>query len=121
MKAYGRWNVVLPGESYVWEPDEVTLGECLMIENEAEQIYDAWIRDVGDGRSVACQILIWFLRRKAGRQEDRIAVEFPIRKLDITEIVEAVADDPEASAGSEPATEPTSPSTTESDPGNGTS
>lgn len=122
MKAFGRWQVTLPDESYVWEPDEVLLGECLMIEREAGTSYDQWISDVASNRAVACQVLVWFLRRKAGKpQEERIGVEFPIRKLDITEIVEEAGEDPEASAGSEPATESPSLASTESDPGSGSS
>ena len=118
MKAYGRWDVTLPGERYTWEPDEVTVGECLMLEAEAESSYDQWIRDVGNNRAVACQILVWFLRRKEGRQEDRAAVDFPIRKLEITELVGDA--DPEASAGSEPATSSPSSTGSESNPSSGT-
>jgi len=122
VKALGKWDVDLPGEHYLWEPDEVSVGECLMLENESGQGYERWIADVGDGRAVACQILVWFLRRKAGRQEDRLAIDFPLRKLEITAFIEdGVDDDPEASAGSEPATASSSSTATESSPGSGTS
>lgn len=120
MKALGRWEVTLPGESYVWEPDEVTVAECLMLETESGLTFPQWILAIDDERAEACQILVWFLRHKAGRQEDRFAVDFPLRKLEIREIGEE-GDDPEGSAGSGPATEQPSPSTTESAPGSGTS
>jgi len=106
MRLYGRWRVALPDEEWTWEPDEVTLGECLMIEGEHGGSFDDWVRQVGDGRAEACQVLVWFLRRKAGQQVDRASVDFPIRKLTIT-YVEPESDgesDPEAGAPSEGAT-----------------
>lgn len=133
MRAFGRWQVTLPGEEYVWEPDEVTLGECRTIEAEAGCTYMQWITRIGDADranplaatadqvSDACQVLIWFLRLKAGQQQERAAVDFPIRKLEIRQLTDdGEDDDPEASAGSEPATSPTSPESSVSDPGNGT-
>jgi len=93
----------------------VTFGEQLLLETESGMSYNEWIADgVAEERAVACQILIWFLRRKAGRQEDRMSIDPQIRKLDIEEIVEVVDADPEASAASEAAGSPTSPESTES-------
>jgi hypothetical protein len=103
MRKYGRWSVTLPGETYTWEPDAVTLGEQLMLQVEATSSYQNWIGDVGNEDAEACQILVWFLRRKAGRQEDRLSIDFPIRELDLEQIAEQV-DDPEAPAPSEGAT-----------------
>lgn len=121
MKLYGRWKAAIPGEEYVWEPDEVTLSEQLLVENEAGTSYDDWIEDgVANSRAEACQILIWFLRRKAGQQQERFSVEFAIRKLTLTKIEEPVAL-PEAEAvseKSETATSSPSPST-ESAPSSG--
>lgn len=117
MRLYGQWSVRLPGEEYVWSPDDTTLGENLMIETETGGTFDEWVKAIDERRAVACQVLVWFLRRQAGRQEDRMAVDFPIRRLDVEKLGDA---DPEASAGSEPATPPDSPPSTESDPGNGT-
>lgn len=123
MKLYGRWKVTLPDEEYVWEPDEVTFSEQLLIENEADCSYDDWILEgVSESRAVPCQILVWFLRRKAGQQQERFAVDFPIRKLTLEKLDEPVAL-PESQAGSEqqsaPATSESSPTTTESGPSSG--
>lgn len=120
MRLYGEWKVTLPGEEYVWAPDDTTLAETLMLENETGETFDDWVTGIDARRAVPCQVLIWFLRYKAGKQEDRMTVDFPIRRLNLVHIVEEVEDDPEASAGSEPATSQPSPASTESDPGNGT-
>ena len=104
MRTYGRYNVTLPDEKYVWEPDEISVGEQLMIENETGGSYHEWIRAIVEERAVAIQTLIWYLRRMSGRQEDRMGTEFPIRKLEIERIEDEVDPDPEADAGSEPAT-----------------
>lgn len=122
MKLYGRWKVTLPDEEFVWEPDEVTFSEQLMIENEADCSYDEWILDgVSPSRAVPCQILVWFLRYKAGQQQERYAVEFPIRKLTLEKIDEPVAlpESPAGSEQSEPATSQSSPTTTGSVPSTG--
>lgn len=123
MILYGRWKVTLPGEEYVWEPDETTVAEEFLLESEHGGTFDEWMTGIDDRKAAACQILVWFLRRKAGRQEDRLAVDFPIRRL-VTEPIdtpETVAGLPEASAGSEqsgPATSSPSPDT-ESDRSSG--
>lgn len=124
MKLYGRYSVIVSGdEKHIWEPDEVTLSEQLMLENEAECSYEEWIsgaHSIRAGYAEACQILVWFLRRKAGQQMDRFAVDFPIRRLDIEQIEEPVAlpEVPAGSEQSEPATSSPSPST-ESGPSSG--
>lgn len=121
MKLYGKWKVTLPGEDYEWAPDDMTLGECLMVETETGLSFDDWLTAIAEDRAEACQVLVWFLRRKAGRQEERIAVDFPIRRLIFEQIAEPAADaDPEASAASEAATPPSSPASTGSAPGSGT-
>ena len=122
MRLYGRWKVSLPGEEHVWEPDEVLFSEQLLLENESGMSYDEWILDgVRLSRAVPCQILVWFLRRKAdpAYQVDRMAIEFPIRKLDLErlDIEDEVDPDPEAPAASEAATPLSSPASTESAPG----
>lgn len=112
-----KLKITLPGEEYEWEPDETTLAECLAIESELDGMaWDEWLAAIDDRRAVACQVLIWFLRHKAGNQQDRHAVDFPLRKLSIAVIPDA---DPEASAASDAATEPSSPPDTESGPGSG--
>lgn len=120
MKLYGEWRVDLPGgESYIWRPDDTTLGEALMLETETGTSFDEWVQGIDARAAVPCQVLVWFLRRKDGRQEDRMSVDFPIRRLDLTHLEDEVDADPEASAGSEPATQGPSPASTESVPGNG--
>jgi hypothetical protein len=121
LKLYGRWKVTLPPEEWVWEPDEITFDDQLLIENEADASYDEWIMTgIRDSRAEACQILIWFLRRKAGQQEDRFAVRpTNIRHLDLEKLDDEVDADPEADAASEAATSSPSTTGTESNPGNG--
>jgi hypothetical protein len=125
VRLYGSWKVALPGETYVWEPDDTTVGEELLIESELGDEFvnfDQWVLDIDARKANPCQVLIWLLRRKAGRQEERFAVQFPIRRLDITEIAEPEPLPPSlaGSETSEPATESPSPAT-ESAPGSGTS
>ena len=115
MRLYGRWKVSLPGEEYVWEPDETTVSEELMLEGEHGLSFDEWVEAVDERKAIPCQVLVWFLRRKAGRQEDRMSVDFPIRRLATEQLDEDA--DPEAPAVSETATEPSSPASTESVPG----
>ena len=105
-RLYGRWAVELPGEKdLIWEPDETTLAESLMIESElGGMAFDDWVAAIDERRPVACQVLVWFLRRKGGEQVDRLSVNFPIRRLELTK-VEEDEPDPEASAGSSPATD----------------
>lgn len=119
MKKYGRFDVTLPDEKFVWAPDEVTLGEQLMLEKESGQSYEDWISQVGRGRAEACQILVWFLRRKQGVQLERFSVDFPIRELELDPLEEDDPD-PEAPAGSEPATDTASSTGGESLPSTST-
>jgi hypothetical protein len=121
VKLYSEWKVDLPGgESYVWRPDDTTLAEALMLETETGTSFDDWVSGIDARSAIPCQVLVWFLRRQDGRQEDRMSVDFPIRRLSLTHYETPGDADPEASAGSEPATPEPSPTTTESDPGNGT-
>lgn len=124
VKLYGRWQVTLPdGESYVWEPDETTVGEQLMLEAELGGLsFEQWVADIDSRKGLACQVLVWFLRRKAGKQQDRTAVNFPIRRLDLEPITDDAEGDVsgEASADSASATSSPSSTGTVSGPGNGT-
>jgi hypothetical protein len=122
LKLYGRWKVTLPGEEYVWEPDDTTVNEELLLEGEHGMTFEEWVEAVDERRAVPCQVLIWYLRRKADPtyQVERMAVDFPIRRL-ATEEIEAPAVVPPTQAEpveSGPATSSTSPDTG-SDPGSG--
>lgn len=120
-KLFGTWTVTLPDETYTFEPDDITVGESLMLEQELDgATFDDWLVAIDERRAVPCQVLIWFLRRKAGRQEDRMGVEFPIRRLSLTKVEDDPDPDPNVSADSESATSPSSPPSTESDPGSST-
>lgn len=108
-RLYGRWNVTLPDEKYVFEPDEITVADMLLLKSElGDRTFDQWLNGIDQREPVECQVLIWYLRRKDGRQEDRMAVDFPLRRLVLEPIpdVDDTPDDelPEAPAGSEPAT-----------------
>jgi hypothetical protein len=121
---FGRWKVTLPPEEWIWEPDEVSFSDMLLLENESGQSYKDWIRQgVGQERAEATQILIWFLRRKADPtyQQERYAVDPPnIRHFEMVEIPKAEVDvDPEAPAVSETATSSPSSTATVSGPPNG--
>lgn len=54
-------------------------------------------------RADSVQILVWYLRRVAGQQMDRLNVDVPFMKLTLEDI-EDVSTDPEAQAASEAAT-----------------
>lgn len=110
MILWGSWTVTLPDEEYVWEPDDVTIGEQLMIEGELGDLsYNDWPKAIDDRRPVACQVLIWYLRHKAGKQQERFAVDFPIRRLELMQIGTEDEPDPEAPAASEAASSGTAP------------
>jgi hypothetical protein len=81
VKLYGAWRVTLPDESYLFEPDEMLGSEWSLIETELGMSFEQWVSEINEARFVACQGLVWFLRRKAGRLEDRMAVDFKIRQL----------------------------------------
>jgi hypothetical protein len=99
-------KVTLPGEEYVWDWSEILLSEQRAIETELPGMtWDQFILGIEQQRSDPCQVLIWFLRRKAGQNIARVDVDFPIRKLAIEVLPDA---DPEAPAGSEPASSPAS-------------
>jgi hypothetical protein len=119
---FGRYKVTLPPEEWLWEPDEVSFSDMLLIENETGGSYNQWIqKGIAEERAEACQVLIWFLRRKNDPtyQQERYAVDPPnIRRLSIVAIVEVDAD-PEAPAVSEAATSSPSSTATVSGPPNG--
>lgn len=93
MRQYGVWKVTLPAddgsvEEYLFELDELTGAECLAIEQELadtewEVSFDRWVFGVSRARWVPCQVLIWFLRTKAGQSGERLDVNFALRKLEI--------------------------------------
>jgi len=119
---FGRYKVTLPPEEWLWEPDEVSFSDMLLLENETGGSYNQWIqKGIAEERAEACQVLIWFLRRKNDPtyQQERYAVDPPnIRRLSIVAIVEVDAD-PEAPAVSEAATSSPSSTATVSGPPNG--
>jgi hypothetical protein len=110
---YGTWQVSHPGdddtpaESWLWEPDDTSLSDCMLIETETGGLtFAEWLNGIDpERRPMNCQVLVWYLRRKAGQLMDRTSVVFPIRKLDV---VEAPKDLP-STDGSDPSTSPTSP------------
>lgn len=112
MILYGRFNVILPDEEYVWEPDEMTFGECKGVEDELEgtgwEAFTDWMVACSRARPVACQVLVWFLRYKAGKPSERRDVDFPLRKLRIEPIP-----DPKDEASTETSEAGTSSTTSE--------
>lgn len=121
----GKWKVTLPDEEYEFSPDDLPLSDWLMIGAELRASGE-WVSprkflyDVDDKQMGPCQVLVWFLRRKDGRNEDRFTVDFPLLSLEMTPVDdEGEEDDPEAPAGSGPATSQPSPPTTESSRGSG--
>lgn len=89
MRLYlGAWRVTLGDEEYLFEPDEMTGTECYAVEQELEGtefvVFDDWITGIDQGRWLACQALLWFLRYKAGQPSERIDIDFPLRKLQVT-------------------------------------
>lgn len=81
MKLYGTWKVTLPDEEYLFEPDEILGSEWGAIEAQAGMSFDEWATGIDTGTWVPCQVLVWYLRQKAGRQEERREVDFKIRQL----------------------------------------
>lgn len=86
MKQYGTWKVSLPGEEYTFEPDQILGSECLAIENEAGVSFEEWLIEIDKVKAIACQVLVWFLRQKAGIQEVRRDVDFKIRQLRLVRV-----------------------------------
>lgn len=114
---FGRWTVKLPGEEYVFEPDEITVAEEYRLESELGGLsFDQWLTEVDERRASACQTLIWFLRYKAGRVEDRSQVNFPIRRLVLESIEEPDPNSPASGDGSAPADGPATSEATTSQP-----
>ena len=114
----GRWQVTLPNdEKHVFEPDEITNNEWRALQGYLDGMsFTAWLNGINNRDPKPCDVLVWFLRHKAGDTQDILAMDYPIRRLDV-ELIQDGETDPEALAGSEPATS-TEPSTgTESDPG----
>ena len=103
----GDLKVTLPGEEYIWQPDEMTLGEMSMCLDQelGGMTFADWMRGIINNQPIPCQVLVWYLRLKAGRQEDRTSVNFPIRKLD----VDLVPKDEPNSSNSDPSTSDSSP------------
>lgn len=75
------WKVTLPGEEYLFEPDEMLGSEWGAVEAESGLTFDEWVNAIDARKWVPCQVLVWFLRQKAGRQEERRDVDFKIRQL----------------------------------------
>lgn len=95
MKLYNRWRIVLPDEEYEFAPDDMTMSECLGVERELAgtewTTFDEWLTvGINEAHPVACQVLIWYLRMKAGQPCERRDVDFPLRRLKLI----AVPDDP---------------------------
>lgn len=108
-KRYGTWKVDLPDESYTWEPDDMLFSECNLVLTElAGRTFDEWIQGIDDRDPTACQVLVWFLRLKAGKPEDRMGLDFPLRQLDLVQV-------PKDKTNSEPTESSTSD--TSSEPG----
>ena len=104
-----RLKVSWPGEEYIFEPGEITMAELTMIEQEwpAGWAWRDWMIAIDKKNSNARQILVWFLRFKAGRVQPRIEVD-DVKPLQID--IDAIppedgGDDPEAQAPSGAATE----------------
>lgn len=116
-RQYGVFQVTLPGEEYVFEPDEMMASEWGMVETELGMSFDDWL-DAFDRRDfTATQGLVWFLRYKAGQQMHRSEVDFKIRQVDVTRLPK----DPEADTeSSEPDTSSPSSESSESDQATGT-
>lgn len=84
----GSWNVKYLEEEYHWEPLEMSLGElrqCLDVELGGVTFAD-WFRGLVARRPDACQVLIWFLRLKAGRPEERAGINIQILKLELDQV-----------------------------------
>jgi len=122
VKLYGEWTVTIPGqpgqpdETYTWQPDETTVGEELLLEGELGGVtFDEWVDGINDCLAVPCQVLIWFLRLKEGRQEARTSVNFPIRRMQFIQTKKPPAGIPEDQAAPETSAAATSePSPTDS-------
>ena len=101
-----RFQVSWPGESYVYEPDEITMAELKMLEAEWPEgwSFRDWTVQIDRKNGNALQILVWFLRFKAGRVQPRIEVDdVKPFQIDITRLEDG-GDDPEAPAASDAAT-----------------
>lgn len=107
-KLYGEWKVALPDESWDWFPDDMTVGESNLIETELDMSFDDWVDAIDARRAMACQVLVWFLKLKAGQNEERTSINFPIRRLELKRIPKEPSSTPETSGGSTSVTSPES-------------
>jgi len=104
----GTWTVTLPGETFTWEPDEMMLSEWADVEEAYGGTFMDWVNAIDAREAKACQVLIWWLRRRKGIDIDLDAVDFKIRQLTTTEIKDppspedVAAASPSAAATSEP-------------------
>jgi hypothetical protein len=128
----GEWKLTLPsGESLLWQPDDMLGSELLMVEQElqntkwaetarwaGDDLMAAMLAGVKAARHEPCQVLVWFLRRKAGQQLERISVNEQWRRMRVEE-VEAPEDE---AATPPPETSTSSPASgdSESEPTTGT-
>lgn len=108
----GIWRVDIPGgETYTFDPDGLTMGEMYTLESELGGMsFLQWLDGINDRRAAAIQILVWFLRRQAGKPQDRGSVDVPPRKVDLNRT--DLPPDPESPAGTEPASDSGSSSPT---------
>lgn len=93
MKVYGKWTVTLPGESYIYDPDNMLGSVWAQMENDLGITYQEFNRGLAGVNKTfrPCQWLIWYLRRQAGRDEDLLAVDFPLIQMQLEEIEEGEA------------------------------
>lgn len=99
----GAWKVTLPGETFTWEPDEMLLSEWAEVEEAYSGTFRDWVDAIDAREAKACQVLIWWLRRKKGIVLAVDDVDFKIRQLTTEPIP-----DPEAEAAASPSAAATS-------------
>ena len=96
------WRVSLEGETWDFDPEDLTVDQMIAIEAETGQSVDEWANEVRRGMGRAYKVLIWWLR---GREIPVDSVNFRVGDLLVETVVRPVKKPPKA-AGKRPATKP---------------
>ena len=81
------WRVTLEGDTWDFDPEDLTVDEMVSIEAEAGMSVDEWLAELQRGMGRAFKILVWWLR---GRKTPADAVNFRIGDLNLEPVIRPV-------------------------------
>lgn len=94
------WRVTLDGDTWDFDPEDLTLDQMIAIEDETGTSVDEWISAVNRGMARGFKVLIWWLR---GRETPSDSVNIRVGDLRLETVVRPVKKTPKA-AGAASAT-----------------